>query len=335
MSEVREFDIALSFAGEDRDYVDQVANQLRDSGVKIFYDFFEQDDLWGKNLYDYLTDIYMNKARYTIMFISENYSKKRWTNLERQSMQARAFQENQEYILPVRFDETPIPGILPTTGYLDLSNMSPQQLVAIIHKKLINSGLTIPSINIRKRLFSTKSIPKSEPSKSLISIVNTFGEAIEGATIVAIADNDTTKSTHSDKDGLGVLEISTRRKYQLLVAHPDYPAAIINNWDSGEDIKITLASSENTGSIICMGTGYIPGLQGRLNPILDTSNRTYIYANNIAINGGLKQPVTFEIDTPIELEDCDGVFMEVRILHIQGNTSLIQFVHPKYENDEN
>lgn len=45
MSEDREFDIALSFAGEDRGYVDQVANQLRDSGVKIFYDFFEQDDL--------------------------------------------------------------------------------------------------------------------------------------------------------------------------------------------------------------------------------------------------------------------------------------------------
>src|SRR5687768_6731675 len=113
----REFDIALSFAGEDRQYVDQVANLLRDSGVKVFYDLFEEANLWGKNLYDYLSDIYMNKAQYTIMFISEHYAQKLWPTHERQSMQARAFQESQEYILPARFDATPIPGVLPTVGY--------------------------------------------------------------------------------------------------------------------------------------------------------------------------------------------------------------------------
>ena len=42
MSTSREFDIALSFAGEDRKYVDQVANLLRNSGVKVFYDLFEE-----------------------------------------------------------------------------------------------------------------------------------------------------------------------------------------------------------------------------------------------------------------------------------------------------
>ena len=42
-----EFDIALSFAGEDREYVDQVANLLRNAGVKVFYDLFEEANLWG------------------------------------------------------------------------------------------------------------------------------------------------------------------------------------------------------------------------------------------------------------------------------------------------
>jgi hypothetical protein len=103
-----EFEIALSFAGEDRVYVDQVANLLRDSGVKVFYDLFEEAGLWGKNLYDYLSDIYQNKALYTIMFISEHYARKLWTNHERQAMQARAFQEHQEYILPARFSTSRI-----------------------------------------------------------------------------------------------------------------------------------------------------------------------------------------------------------------------------------
>jgi hypothetical protein len=75
-----EFEIALSFAGEDRGYVDQVANLLRDSGVKVFYDLFEEANL---------SEIYKDKALYTIMFISKSYSEKLWPNHERQAMQAR------------------------------------------------------------------------------------------------------------------------------------------------------------------------------------------------------------------------------------------------------
>ena len=163
-----QFEVALSFAGEDRAYVDQVANLLRDSGVKVFYDLFEEDSLWGKNLYDYLSDIYQNKALYTIMFISEHYARKMWTNHERQAMQARAFQENQEYILPARFDDTPIPGVLPTIGYISLVGRSPQEFVSTIQRKLVTSGRSIPSEHIRRSLFSVETAPRVDP----IQIIN-------------------------------------------------------------------------------------------------------------------------------------------------------------------
>ena len=52
-----EFDIALSFAGEDRNYVDQVAHILKSKGISVFYDKFEEANLWGKNLYDYLHNV--------------------------------------------------------------------------------------------------------------------------------------------------------------------------------------------------------------------------------------------------------------------------------------
>lgn len=74
-----------------------------------------------------------------------------------------------------------------------------------------------------------------------------------------------------------------------------------------------------------MSTGHIPGLEGRLNPILDTSNRMYLYADNIAVNGGVQRPASFEVDVPFELEDSNGVVMQVRVLHIQGRTSLLQY----------
>lgn len=163
MSRTVEFEIALSFAGEERVYVDQVANLLRDSGVKVFYDQFEEASLWGKNLYDYLSDIYQNKALYTIMFISEHYARKLWTNHERQAMQARAFQEHQEYILPARFDDTPIPGVLPTVWYISLAKRTPQEFVAVVQKKLANSGRTIPSESVRRAMFSVSSAPRVDP----------------------------------------------------------------------------------------------------------------------------------------------------------------------------
>ena len=42
------YDVCLSFAGEDRDYVNKVAEELRSAGVRVFYDLYEQVDLWGK-----------------------------------------------------------------------------------------------------------------------------------------------------------------------------------------------------------------------------------------------------------------------------------------------
>src|SRR5439155_17461115 len=93
-----EYDVCLSFAGENRSYVTRVATYLRAKGARVFYDLYEQTTLWGKDLYAHLDDIYRNKARFCVMFISEAYGRKLWTNHERQSAQARAFHSNQEYI---------------------------------------------------------------------------------------------------------------------------------------------------------------------------------------------------------------------------------------------
>ena len=140
LDKARIYDVALSFAGEDREYVLQVAGLLEERGIEVFYDEFEKIKLWGKDLYQYLSNLYKNEADYTVVFISEHYARKSWTNHELKSVQARAFAESQEYILPVRFDNTEISGILPTTGYLDISNMNPSELAENIIQKLNRSS---------------------------------------------------------------------------------------------------------------------------------------------------------------------------------------------------
>ena len=143
-----EYDVALSFAGEDRQHADALAELLGNKGYTVFYDLYEQAQLWGKDLYTQLSAIYKDKARYCVMFLSEHYACKLWTNHERASAQARAFEEKEEYILPVRLDDTEIPGILRTLGYLDLRSGSIDKVYQALVEKLPNppsQQATIPA----------------------------------------------------------------------------------------------------------------------------------------------------------------------------------------------
>ena len=133
---MREFDVTLSFAGEDRHHAEDLAKLLKVGGYSVFYDEFQRAKLWGKDLYQYFSEIYKDRARYCVMFLSKYFAQKLWAQHELQSAQARAFQENTEYILPIRIDDTEIPGILPTVGYLDLSKMNIEQVHQILVDKL-------------------------------------------------------------------------------------------------------------------------------------------------------------------------------------------------------
>jgi hypothetical protein len=130
------YDIALSFASEQRNYVERDASLLAKEGIKVFYDKFEEPDLWGKDLYEHLDDVYSKKSKYCIIFISKEYSNKIWPNHERKCAQERAFRENAEYILPVRFDDTEIPGVRSTIGYMDARKTNPEELASAIKIKL-------------------------------------------------------------------------------------------------------------------------------------------------------------------------------------------------------
>jgi hypothetical protein len=320
-----DYDIALSFAGEDRGYVDQVAHLLRDLGVKVFYDIFEEADLWGKDLYTHLSDVYRKRARFTVIFISAAYGKKLWANHERMAAQSRAFHEAQEYILPARFDDTEIPGVLDTVGYVSLAGLTPEDLVSLITKKLVTSGGSVPTELVRKDFSTTSKLLTSHSTTLEVHAQDAEGTPISDCTVTALAENGTTVNGKTASNGRCSLTIKTRRTHQLLVAHPRYPSAFLDKIDPIDSIQVVLPRTENIGSVVVHSTGHIHGLVGRLNPILDTSGRRYLYADNIAIDGGKPQPATFAINVPIELEDADGTVVFATVKHIAARVSLIQF----------
>jgi hypothetical protein len=131
-----DFDVALSFAGEDRVYVDEVAKHLADAKARVFYDEFQTVALWGKDLTEHLQDIYQNQARFCVLFISQHYVNKPWPTHERRSALARALVAKTEYLLPARFDDSTVPGLQPTISYVDLRKLRPKEFAALVLAKI-------------------------------------------------------------------------------------------------------------------------------------------------------------------------------------------------------
>ena len=130
------YEVVLSFAGEDRKYVEQVAQILIASDVALFYDNYEEASLWGKNLVEHLHKVYSGSGRYCVMFISAAYAEKVWPTHERRSAFEKAIESKEEYILPARFDDTEIPGLHKHIAYVDLRRKTPKELAKLIKQKL-------------------------------------------------------------------------------------------------------------------------------------------------------------------------------------------------------
>lgn len=130
------FQVALSFAGEQRQYVERVARALQARGIALFYDRFEQLTLWGKDGIEFFHEVFSAESAFVVMFISAEYVAKSWPRHERRAALSRALVEQAECVLPVRFDDTPVPGMPNSIQYEKASNYSPEELAALIAQRI-------------------------------------------------------------------------------------------------------------------------------------------------------------------------------------------------------
>jgi len=317
-----QYDVALSFAGEDREYVDQVANYLRRKGVNVFYDKYEKVDLWGKDLYEHLSDVYQNKARFTVIFISRHYAEKLWPRHERKNAQARAFRESKEYILPARFDDTAVPGLPETISYLDIRKMPPADCAEAICEKLVRDGVALAPETAQPREEQTRAVA---PPAVNITVQEENGTPISGAEILLVASNGTYQEGRTNAQGGVSFEIAKRRMLTVFCAHPKCPAFVVPEFDPILDIKIKLPKTDRVGSFTTVrGWCTLPGLKGSMDPIHDSSNRLYVYTKNIAVDGGKGQPVQFQINKPLHFEDSDGNQQLVTFVAVIGDCFLVE-----------
>jgi hypothetical protein len=121
MQAAARWDIALSFAGEQREYVRQVAARLGERGLRVFYDAHEEPNLYGRPLRRSLQDVYGVESRVVIVFVSAEYGRSEYCRHELDVINERKFSQGDTFLLLwARFDDTRVDGLFGTMAYKDL-----------------------------------------------------------------------------------------------------------------------------------------------------------------------------------------------------------------------
>ena len=170
-------------------------------------------------------------------------------------------------------------------------------------------------------------VQEQSPALAVITVWS-LGEPLPGANVLVLFPNKTWWREITDGNGEATFNLHTTHLPMTVFAAASGCAAFLEReWiPSRGALAIELEALRGGGSVIFSeATGALPGLKGRLNPIRDTHDRTYLYAANIAINEGEEQPVHFVLGEKLKLTDAEGNELQVRILDIVGRSALIEY----------
>ena len=130
------FDFAISFAQECRTSAGKLAALLEEQGAIVFYDHSFLEHLVGKRLDDELGWAFGEATRYFVPFVSAEYTRRPWPQYEWSIAQLEVQRREEEFVLPLRVDDSLLVGLPDTVGYLDLRNSGLAKVADILMRKL-------------------------------------------------------------------------------------------------------------------------------------------------------------------------------------------------------
>jgi hypothetical protein len=137
------FKVAFSFPGELRNYVKAVADAVKNglpSGL-VFYDNDFIAQLARPNLDNLLQTVYLKNSDLIVVFLSDDYDKKKWCGIEWRAVKNFIYNRSDETVMLVRADNSNIPGIFPLDGYIDMSMFPPEQVAEFVLERVrLQSG---------------------------------------------------------------------------------------------------------------------------------------------------------------------------------------------------
>ncbi|MDO0975169.1 TIR domain-containing protein [Mycolicibacterium frederiksbergense] len=82
LKQQKPYDVALSFAGEDREFADFLRNHLEEHDLSVFYDKSEERKIMANDVEAVLGPKYSDDSRFVVAILGEKYGMKKWTLFE-------------------------------------------------------------------------------------------------------------------------------------------------------------------------------------------------------------------------------------------------------------
>jgi hypothetical protein len=132
------FDVALSFPGASRDYVENVAKELETllGPHAYFYDNNYVSQLARPNLDILLQGIYRERSSLVVVFLSKDYQDKEWCGIEFRAIREIIMKRETGKVMFVRLDDGEVEGVFKTDGYIDARKFSPHDVARFVEERV-------------------------------------------------------------------------------------------------------------------------------------------------------------------------------------------------------
>ena len=152
------------------------------------------------------------------------------------------------------------------------------------------------------------------------------GKPLADAHVLALYPNKTSLEGHTNALGRADFLLHSHVPMTVFCAAPGYSAAVVTEQVPNGTVSLKLKAAADGGSrIIANRTGQLPGIRGCLNPTLDHLDRMYLYADNIAVNDGMAQPVHFALNEPLRLTDAQGATATLLFREMLGASCIFDY----------
>jgi hypothetical protein len=132
------FDVALSFPGEVRPFIEKVVEELEKNigPNSYFYDNNYVSQLARPSLDTLLQDIYRKRSKLVVVFLCGDYQRKEWCGIEFRAIKE-IIMEREDKIMFVKMDDGIVDGIFKTDGYIDGRKYQPKDIARFIQERIM------------------------------------------------------------------------------------------------------------------------------------------------------------------------------------------------------
>jgi uncharacterized repeat protein (TIGR02543 family) len=169
-------------------------------------------------------------------------------------------------------------------------------------------------ISVTKNIFASAVVAKTINYPVTVTVVDENYQAIQGASVGVLVANNTIQTGTTDINGKTYFPYSQDVDIRILVVDSNHEGLMVIGKRSSDSAITVQMNNPSMGSLLSTnGICYLPQLTGRLNPVGMNDTSYSLYAENIAVNGGITQPCTLMMNDIIQLEDTYSIKKDMKI----------------------